>query len=169
MSIFMLIMPPQRDRVEHMLPRNVLVLCVLLVAPVQAAPPLDFVLTHEDGEASRDSSSTKITLTVKGDKVHYSYRYSGRDSGPPWQGPKEADGVIRDVKKVEALIAAIDEIPPPKKKEGSLTDVRYERACLIRGKQERCALRIDKEPPGPELTALNALYAALRRSIHPGE
>lgn len=104
----------------------------------EASQPLDFVLVHEIGEASRDASSAEITLTVKGDKVHAAWRTSGRDRGMPGHDNKDADGVVKDTAAVRALLGAFDKMPTTSKLPKVLHETTFERFCVSRGKAERC-------------------------------
>lgn len=105
-----------------------------------AAAPLDFVLVHETGEASRDSSSQETTLTVKGDKVHYAARSSGREHHGPGNEDKDVDTVLKaeDVVAVGELLASFDKMKTVSKLPKVLHETRYERFCVTRAGKERC-------------------------------
>ncbi len=131
--------------------------------------PLDFVFTHESGEASRDSSHHSSTWTVQGTKVHYTYRYSGRDGGMPGTADKDVDGVLKDPAAIQALLDAFDKTPTTSKMPTKFQDTRYETACIKRGKAERCIGALggrDWDAPRPaDFAALDALVAALMEQV----
>jgi hypothetical protein len=145
--------------------RRVALLMFVAVSSAHADTPTpDLTLTWDEGEASRDFSSWKRTITVTGTKLHYTSRYSGRDGGMPWTKPKDVDGVVKDPKKVATLLAAFDKVPPPKTK-SKPEQGRYAGGCLTRGTVKRCVGSTGDAPDTDEVKALSEVMQALLEGV----
>lgn len=147
---------------------RIALLLVLLAATAAAdtpkSPPApDLVLRWTEGEMSRDMSIWRTTITVTGTKLHYSRAYSGR---MPMGKPVELDATVKDPKKVAAALEALDKIKvkPPAKSNGDSGVHQIKEACVMRGKNERCA---SVSPPSPDTDELKAM-AAIRDAVLDG-
>lgn len=141
--------------------RLIALLMFITVSSARADTPApDLTLTWDEGESSRDFSSWKTTITVTGTKLHYTSQYSGRNDGLPGTEPKDVNGVVKDPKKVATLLAALDNVPPPKTK-SKPAQGRYAGGCLTRGKATRCVGSNGGAPDTDEVKALREVMMAL--------
>jgi hypothetical protein len=141
--------------------RRVALLLLFAVSTARAdTPTLDLTLTWDEGESSSDFSSWKTTITVTGTKLHYSSRYSGRNTGMPGTEARDVNGVVKDPKKVATLLQAFDQVSPPKTKSTPQRG-RYAGGCLTRGTVKRCVRSTGGAPDTDEVKALREVLGAL--------
>ena len=99
----------------------------------------DFTLESVEGEASRDSSSSKSTYVVAGDQVTLTTQSRGHGRNPGGEEPPPPKTAkLTNTPELDAALTAIratkDDTKSP-----ALINTRYWRACLIEGKMERCS------------------------------
>ena len=132
-------------------------------APVPKPVEPYLFLQWETGEQSRDMSLTVTRIEVTGTKLHYSQQYLGRGFLPNPK-PVELDATVKDPKKVEAALVALDKIKikvKPLKQGGDPTRYNLRSGCIQRGKIERCASADGAEKDPDDLKAIAAVRDAL--------